>query len=62
MKKKNLRLRDVNWGNALTVGELKSFLQGKLDDDPVVLKCGCKNYRLNSWDLLNGKLILHGGR
>lgn len=57
---KNLRLKNINYSNSLTLGELNSEMGAtKFDfETPIVCKFGNKNYKVCNWYLKNGKFIL----
>ena len=60
---KQLRVSKIDGSFTLTVIEVKNWLsQGFKDTDPVILKCGNKNYRLSRIDNIKAKPVLIGKR
>ena len=61
-KKRNLRLKHIDCGNTLTVGELMYwFKQEKIhEDSPLVLKIGSKNFCLIDFEIIQNKPVLIG--
>ena len=60
---KQLRVSKIDGKFTLTVVEVKNWLsQSFKDTDPVILKCGNKNYRLAKIDNVKSKPVLIGRR
>jgi len=59
---KSLRLKNIDVGDTLTVGELSLDLKEEGEKTPIVIKVGNKNYRLVGWYFENSKLILQAAR
>ena len=63
MARRTLRVSKVDRSFSLTAGEVKNWLgQTFKDDEPVVLKCNNKNFRLAGLDTVAGKPVLIGRR
>ena len=73
MKKKTLRLRDLNVGNCLTVGELQHAVDGWVHSPStcndngdleavVVIKIGRKNFSLSGFGIVDKKFVIYGDR
>lgn len=62
MKKKQLRIRNVDVSFCLTAGEIRSWLGTLPADQPIILKCNNKNYRLAGCEVIQNKPVLIGRR
>lgn len=59
---KSTRIRDLNVGNCLTVGEIRDFLYNFERDAVLVLKCNNKNFRIADYTIVKNKPIIIGKR
>lgn len=58
---KQLKIKELNTTNSLTVGEVQSWLNQFPKDSAIVLKCG-RNFRLGKLHTVNNMPVLIGRR
>ena len=62
MKRKQLRIKNVNSAFCLTAGEVRNWLTTVQDDQPIIIKCNNKNFRLADVQIIQNKPVLIGRR
>ena len=60
--KRKLSVKNIESSFCVTVREAKAWLGNFQDGDPIILKCGNKNFRLSSITTVGSKPVLIGKR
>jgi hypothetical protein len=60
--KRKLSVKNIDSSFCVTVREVKGWLGQFQDSDPIILKCGNKNFRLSSIKTVSAKPVLIGKR
>jgi len=60
--KRKLSVKNIDSSFCVTVREAKGWLGQFQDSDPIILKCGNKNFRLSSIKIVGSKPVLIGKR
>lgn len=56
------RLRDINVGNCLTLGEIRCYDSDSIEEYPVVVKIGNKNHRVIGTDFVGDCFVITAKR
>ena len=59
---KQLRIKNIDVSFCLTAGEIKNWLSSFSENQPVILKCNNKNFRLAGMETVQSKPVLIGKR